>query len=459
MHSRIQDDMKSISDSRSVVCGSLLYGNMAGLESDIASDINPELNSIKIEVEIENSRNDIKSTAIEIEVCLKTMNNLERQIILDENAYSKEMVNKEVIDYSIASYNQLSEEAKLEPLEMSGMESAMDSIKDGFKYVINNKIEILKKVWEKLKALYEAFIKKIKDFWKKLVIAFMQYKNYSKRFKERLSPYGVHEKVNASDLTTDALFRVNKCFCIPALANADRGQYFFSLNKATDTDKLREVFSGKMFIDIDSVINDGKLKKRDVEILTFISNPDILKKHFNLATKGLTMSFEKSMPINFQDDMLAIAFSDNGKFENIIPDRAEDNLNLVVDIASLSNSTMENISVDMGTYHDIILLTDMLDNFLQKDIKPALNKTQESIDKVNDKVKEYQNELANANNITGLEKKLNSYKGIYNVLKQIVEMNVLFTYRYTTNMFKMLDVVTTDLEVAAVIAKDKAAMK
>ena len=73
--------------------------------------------------------------------------------------------------------------------------------------------------------------------------------------------------------------------------------------------------------------------------------------------------------------------------------------------------------------------------------------------------KEYQNELANANNITGLEKKLNSYKGIYNVLKDIVEMNVLFTYRYTTNMFKMLDVVTTDLEVAAVIAKDKAAMK
>ena len=51
MHSRIQDDMKSISDSRSVVCGSLLYGNMAGLESDIASDTNPELNSIKIEVD------------------------------------------------------------------------------------------------------------------------------------------------------------------------------------------------------------------------------------------------------------------------------------------------------------------------------------------------------------------------------------------------------------------------
>ncbi len=102
MHSRIQDDMKSISDSRSVVCGSLLYGNMAGLESDIASDINPEINSIKIEVEIEDGRNDIKSTAIEIEVCLKTMNNLERQIILDENAYNKEI---ETLQEKIAHEN------------------------------------------------------------------------------------------------------------------------------------------------------------------------------------------------------------------------------------------------------------------------------------------------------------------------------------------------------------------
>lgn len=458
MYNGMQEEMQRIAKGKSIVCGSLLYGNMAGLESDIESDTNSEVNSIKIELEVEDNRKELGAIEIEIEVCLNTMDNLKRQIVLDEDALSKEKVNKDVVDYSISSYNQLSEEAKLEPLELSGMESAVDNIKDGFKYVINNKIEILKKLWEKLKELYQAFVKKMKDFWKKITIAFMQFKNYNKRFKERLSPYGVYDNVDVSKLSTDALYKINQCFCIPALANADKGQYHFSLAKADDTDMLREVFSDKVFIDIDAVINDGKIKKRDVAILTYISNPDILKKHFNLSTKGLSMSYEKSMPINFSDDTLAIAFSDNGKFENIIPDRPEDNLNLTVDIATLSKNTLENITVNMGTYSDIILFTDMLDKFLKDDVKPALKKTDESIDKIDKKIKEYQDELASANNITGLEKKLASYKGIYNVLKNMVEFNTLCTYKYTTSMFKMLDVVTKDLEMAAVIAKDKAIM-
>ena len=160
MYNGIQEEMQRIAKDKSIVCGSLLYGNMAGLESDIESDTNSEVNSIKIELEIEDNRKELGAIEIEIEVCLNTMDNLKRQIVLDEDAVSKEKINKDVVDYSIASYNQLSEEAKLEPLELSGMESAVDNIKDGFKYVINNKIEILKKLWEKLKELYQAFVKK-----------------------------------------------------------------------------------------------------------------------------------------------------------------------------------------------------------------------------------------------------------------------------------------------------------
>lgn len=445
----LSEEMKAIESNRSIVCGSLLYGNMAGLESDIGSNSNTEVNSMKIELEIEDSRKDLDATALEIEVCIKIMNRLEKQISLDENALDKERVNKDVVDYSISSYNQLSKEHELESLELSGMESAIDNIKEGFKYVINNKIEVLKKVWEKIKALYEDFIKKIKAFWKKMVLSFMQFQHYAKVFAYRLSPYPKHAAVDVTKLSVDTLYKINRTFCIPALSNPMAGHtYRFNLGKATDLDKIREVFSRKMFIDIDSVVNDGKLKSREVQILTYISNPDILKKHFDLSTKGLAMSFDKSMPINFADDLLAVAFSDNGKFENIVVDRQEDNLNLAVDMAKIRQTTLENTVVDLGTYQDLTNFIEIVDVFLKNDVKPALSQADDAINKVNAKIKEYQDELAKANNISALESKLNNYKGIYNILKNIIEMSVLCTYRYTGSTFKTLDAITKDIEAA-----------
>ena len=103
MYNGIQEEMQRIAKGKSIVCGSLLYGNMAGLESDIESDTNSEVNNIKIELEIEDSRKDLDATALEIEVCIKIMDSLEKQISLDENALDKERVNKDVVDYSISS--------------------------------------------------------------------------------------------------------------------------------------------------------------------------------------------------------------------------------------------------------------------------------------------------------------------------------------------------------------------
>ena len=126
---------------------SLRFNNSkAGLQSDMPEDISESAEKLKLEIEIDLS--EIKNVSAEIEIELKLANTVNASIEADREALAKEAINRDVIDYSINSFNnQMLAERRGDMLvsapEVSGMQGvASMTIADGLRYVVENKKEL-----------------------------------------------------------------------------------------------------------------------------------------------------------------------------------------------------------------------------------------------------------------------------------------------------------------------------
>jgi hypothetical protein len=83
---------------------SLRFNNSkAGLQSDMPEDISESAEKLKLEIEVDLS--EIKNVSAEIEIELKLANTVNASIEADKEALAKEAINRDVIDYSIKSFN------------------------------------------------------------------------------------------------------------------------------------------------------------------------------------------------------------------------------------------------------------------------------------------------------------------------------------------------------------------
>lgn len=431
----------------------------SGLESDVYNEEDNE-NSFKLEIELEMDLNSIKSDSIEIEIEIKKMEKLTEQIKLDEKALAADIQNRGVIDYSIMNYNQLSKEEKLPPLELSGLESAMDSIKDGFKYVIENKKEILMKAWEKIKEMYEWLIKKLENFWKKTKLAINQFRNYPKAIYEKFSVFPIDTKVDVSKLSESTKKEILEAFAMFAISNTNK---IFSMGKVTDLELVREVLSENIFINTEHLIDTGLLEKRNVRVLNYLNNPDILNKNFYTANgtspKGFKHDFKNSMVLNFVGTKLIMLFIDKNinletqSFTDF--SKPEDSFFLSVDSAYIRNDVIKDLTVDLGTYGDLVAITKLLEQFLKEDAEKAIDRQIKDLGTLDKKLKDLNNNLFSSSGIKAdaIDAEVTKYKTIYTLLKTIVEINISTCLDCNTKITKTMGLIAKESDLAGVQKK------
>lgn len=440
------DNLSKQEENTNVLKGASLFP-VSGLENDLENENEENVLKIEIELELEN----INSTGIEIEIEIKKINSLIENIKVDEEALRSDIQNRGVVDYSIMNYNQLAKEQQLEPLELGGLESALDSIKEGFKYVINNKKEILMKAWNKLVELYNYFLKLLSNFWKKTKLAINQFRNYPKQVADMLSVFPTSDPVDLTKLSKETKEAVLRSFSMFALMRETKK---FSLGRTTDMEVLRDTFSDKMFIDTDSIVETGIMPKRDVEILNYLSNPDILNKNFNPVsvsnTGGFKISFNNCMPLNFLGERVFFLFADKAVdiFNKSLTDttKPEDNFRIAVESSTINDKALKELVIDLGTYGDIVAVTKLLGEFLNDGATKAVDKQIKDIDKLDKKLAELNKawHTVQSSNLEVVEKEIKKYNSIYAILKTVIELNITMSLNLNKDLTRTLGMIASD---------------
>lgn len=428
-----------------VLTGASLFP-VSGLENDLE---NNEENVLKIEIELE--LDNINNTGFEIEIEIKRINSLIENIKVDEEALKSDIQNKGVIDYSIMNYNQLAKEQQLEPLELGGLQGALDSIKEGFKYVIDNKKEILMKAWNKLVELYNYFLKLLSNFWKKSKLAISQFRNYPKQVMDMLSVFPSSDPVAVDLLSKETKEAVLRSFSMFALMRETKK---FSLGRTTDMEVLRETFSDKMFIDTDKIIETGIMPKRDVELLNYLSNPDILNKNFNpvsMSNAGnFKISFSNCMPLNFLGTRAFFLFADKAVdvFSKSMTDtqNPDDNFKIAVESSTINDKALKELVIDLGTYGDVVAVVKLLGEFLNDGATKAIDKQIKDIDKLDTKLVELNKawHTVQSTNLEVVEKEIKKYNAIYAILKSVIELNITMSLNLNKDLTRTLGLVAND---------------
>lgn len=430
---------------KNILTGASLYIT-SGLENDLGNI--EEDNSLKIEIELDLSM--LNNTAVEIEIEFKKINALVDNIKVDEKAMAANVENRGVIDYSIMNYNQLSKEQQLPPLELGGLESALDSIREGFKYVIDNKKEILMKAWEKLVELYNLFLKTLGNFWKKIKLGVSQLKNYPKQVQEMLSVMPQDQPVDISMLSKETKEAILKSFSMFALSMDSK---VFSLGKTTDTDLIRDTFSDKMYLNTDRIIETGMLEKRDVKILNYLSNPDILNKNFDPVSTSLTGGFKidynSCMPLTFLGTRAFFLFTDKvvdifGK--DLTSNNPDDKLRIVVESSNIKDTMLKELTINLGTYGDIVSVTKILGEFLNDGATKAIDKQIKDTDKLDKKIAELNKawHTVKSSSLDELEKEIKKFNQIYAILKSVVELNITMSLNLNKDITRTLGMIASD---------------
>lgn len=441
----IDNDKLFKQEDTNVLSGASLFP-VSGLENDLDS----KDDAIKIELEIDLDM--IREAGIKIEIEFKKIQSLAENIKVDEKALNSDIQNKGVIDYSIMNYNQLARTQELEPLELGGLESALDSIKEGFKYVINNKKEILMKAWNKLVELYNYFLKLLSNFWKKTKLSISQFRNYPKQIIEILSVFPSADPVDLTKLSKDTKEAILRSFSMFALMRETKK---FSLGRTTDVEVLRDTFSDKMFIDTDKIIETGIMPKRDLELLNYLNNPDILTKNFNSVSfsnaGNFKISFSNCMPLNFLGTRVFFLFTDRavdifGKSLTETVNNTEDIIRMAIESSAINDKALKELVVDLGTYGDLVATTKLLGEFLDKDAEKAIDKQIKDIDKLDKKIAELNKawHTVQTPNLENVEKEIKKYQSIYSILKNVVELNITMILNLNKDLTKTLAMIAND---------------
>lgn len=402
----------------------------SGLQNDIAEDAK----DLKFEIEIELS--DIKNISIEIESELKIASITKDSIETDKEALSKEAVNRDVLDYSIKSFNnQMNSNNRgdliIETMESAGMQGIVGSmvggsISSGLKYIMDNKKEILIKAWEKLKQLYAALIKKIKEYYRKGFYALHKMINLPTKILEKLSGLPTGQVVTEDMLSDETKLNLYKGYAIFALMNI-KGRDYLTYDFSEDIDKLKmeQVFSGKMFLDIATAAKEGKLPNRDIELLNLLASPEVLKEYFNyVVPAGYDINKSVLIPVCFNVDgvdsktttvdyMLA-----NSDFYT--QDVIDLSVASVVNMRAVLKPNMaEKIKVKLSTIGDIVRVSNILVNFnanVLKNLEDSQNKGLSMLEKKVDSLDVDDKDM---------QEKFKLYKNIYDMLNIMALTNLM----------------------------------
>ena len=440
---------------------SLRFNNSkAGLQSDMPEDISESAEKLKLEIEIDLS--EIKNVSAEIEIELKLANTVNASIEADKEALAKEAINRDVVDYSINSFNnQMLAERRGDMLvsapEVSGMQGvASMTIADGLRYVVENKKELFQKALEKLQKLFAYLIKKIKEYYRKGFYALHRFIHMPNRLAERLNnlPDGVLNLLITPNMLSDKTKdNIEGAFSIFSFLNIDdsKKENTFSLVDKLDRLRLGQVFSNQMFLDIEHASKDGILKTRDVELLKILSNKEIIKKYFAYTVpSGFSID---------NDVIFAIAFNTNastGKISNVTLGISktnfytEDSLDLsqsttVTFDATLKPSLSADVVITLGSISDLSAIGKILETFDGSTVKSIEDSQNRGLNMLEKKV--------NSLNVADkdMQIKFKTYKGIYDVLNVVAMSNLVGLVNCYARVSKSLENVVDE-----VIAHEKA---
>lgn len=402
----------------------------SGLQNDIAA----EANDFKLEVEVELS--DIKNISIEIEAELKIATIAKDSIETDKEALNREAVNRDVLDYSIKSFNnQMNSNNRndlvIETIESAGMQGIIGSmvggsISSGLKYIMDNKKEILTKAWEKLKQLYKVLIKKIKEYYRKGFYALHKMINMPTKILEKMSGLPAGQLVTEDMLSEETKLDLYKGFAIFAILNhKGKNPYMFDFSEDIDKLRMEQVFSGKMFLDIEAAAKEGKLPNRDVELLNLLSSPEVLKEYFNFVVPaGYDISKSVIVPISFNTDGVD---SKSTAVDYLLANSefyTEDSLDLSVSSATSMRAVLkpgiaDKITVKLSTVGDINRIASILVNFnanVLKNIEDEQNKGLIALEKKVDSLDVDDKDM---------QAKFKIYKNIYDMLSIMALTNLM----------------------------------
>lgn len=409
--------------------------SQSGLEDDMSTGGN----NLKIELELELS--EINGALKEIEVEITFAKELSDHIALDNEYLEKESYSKELLDYSNRAFNNKIEGKDLEPITMAGNESVMGTIADGFKYAINNKLEVLKKVWEKIVFLFNALIRKTKDFYSKILLGIKKMNNYPKQVLEMISVLPRHDKVNISLLTDETKEDLLLAFSIFAIT---AGNKTFSFGDATDLRDFTEFFSRDIFpkLNLDSISHEDLesnktfdmsiIDDRNIKVLNELKKKEILNKNFDSKR-----SFDRAMPIIFIADKLTMLTDIGTDSKNV----------LALTTATVKTQVLKDIVIDLGVYDDLSNMLLVLQKYLREEYEAGAKEQIITLGKLGDKIDEYNKKVADETNATKLEQVLNTYTGGYNILKLVLD----------TNMQSALDCFSKCMNALGAVAKDSLA--
>lgn len=409
------------------------FGNIfakSGMQNDIAE----EAKDLKIEFEIELS--EIKNVSIEIEAELKIANIVKDSIETDKEALSKEAVNRDVLDYSIKSFNnQMNSnnrgDLKIETMESAGMQGIVGSmvggsISSGLKYVMDNKKEILTKAWEKLKQLYFVLIKKIKEYYRKGFYALHKMINMPTKVLEKLSGLPVGAVVTEDMLSDSTILDLYKGYAIFAILNhKSKNPYTFDFSEDIDKLRMEQVFSGKMFLDVAAAAKEGKLPNRDVELLNLLSSSEVIKEYFNYSVPaGFDINKSVIIPIVPNAD----GIDSKTTSVDFLLANADFYTRDAIDLSTSSVTAMravlkpaiaDKIKVKLSTVGDITRISNILVNFnanVLKGIEDAQNKGLTMLEKKVDSLDVDDKDM---------QEKFNIYRNIYDMLSIMSLTNLM----------------------------------
>lgn len=418
---------------------SKIVGSSVLSQSGLEDDMSTNDNNLKIEIEVELS--EINGALKEIEVEITFAKELSDHIALDNEYLEKESYSKELLDYSNRAFNNKIEGKDLEPVTMAGNESVMGTIADGFKYAINNKLEVLKKVWEKIVLLFNTLIKKTKDFYNKILLAIKKMNNYPKQVLEMISILPRHDKVNVSLLTDETKEDLLLAFSIFAIT---AGNKTFSFGDTTDLRDFTEFFSRDIFpkLNLDSISHEDLetnktfdmsiIDDRNIKVLNELKKKEILIKNFDSKR-----DFDRAMPIIFIADKLTMLTDIGTDSKNV----------LALTTATVKTQVLKDIVIDLGVYDDLSNMILVMQKYLREEYEVGAKEQIITLGKLGDKINEYNKKVADETNATKLEQVLNTYTGGYNILKLVLD----------TNMNSALDCYTKCMNALGAVAKDSLA--
>jgi len=416
--------------------------------SGLQNDLEETTKDLKIELEIDLS--EIKNISAEIEIELKIANIASASIETDKEALRNESVNRDVLDYSIKSFNNQMQcnnrgDMCIETIDAAGMQGVVGSmiggsISGGLKYIMENKKEIMVKAWEKLKQLYRALIKKVKEYYRKGFYALYKMMNLPTKILEKLSAIPSGQMITEDMLTEEIKLDLFKGFALFAVLNF-KGENAYTFDFSNDIDRLRleQSLSAKMFLDIAAAAKDGILPARDVDLLDVLSNKDVVKEFFNYAVPQ-GFSFEKSviMPININTDNIG---SKTPLLDYVIVNSAfytED----VLDLTSSSMSVMravlkpaisEKIKVKLGTIGDLSRISNILVNFNANVLKVIEDNQDKGLSMLEKKVDSFDVDDKD------MQEKFKVYKNIYDMLNVMSITNLMGLINTYTRAIRPLE--------------------